>query len=130
ERIGFLGVGVIVVVFGVRAWMKNNRWYNRYVWAAFALVTLFFNMSFSLAGTRAQTIQAELVVTESSDSVLAALRSQRQDAAENLALLNSQYDEAVREGTVEALRADITAATATRDSLDARIIERLTAIDA
>ena len=130
EGIGFVLIATIVVLFAVRSWMKAmvtvgiEKWVGRSLWVAFAVVALFFNLSFALASTDVQTLTAEVQVSIEEDSALARLDERLDRARERRQTLDKQYDEAVRATTVASLLSQIDAVDAQIAGLEAQINTR------
>lgn len=93
EAIAMGALSLVVVLFGVRAWIKGNK----VLWAMFAFVAFFFDLSFVLVSTDVQSQQA------GPDTELVRLTT-KQDAAD-LAVsdLQRQYDEAGKRETMDQI---------------------------
>ena len=130
EMLALVGVGCIIILFAVRAWMKRSAVYNRILWAMFASVSMFINLSFMLAATDevSNKVKEDITIDNSAhietDTVIEQLNEFLADEQETLAKLNSQYDEAVREGTIASLRNDIALSTKKIDELRYKITDR------
>lgn len=81
-KIGMIGLAVLVVLFGLRGWIKGG-WAGKGLWALFALVVLFSDISFALYATDVQSATAE-------DTELARLTDEATKAGAYLEALQSR----------------------------------------
>jgi hypothetical protein len=107
ERIAMIGVGLIIVLFSVHAFIKPQKW-NKLLWAVFASVSFFLNVSFSLAITDIQTTQATEIIKVEDDMVVRSLQSQIDSYTTQINDLNIQYLDAKRGQTVDTILAQMT----------------------
>jgi len=129
EKMAFAGIGLVVVLFGVRAWMKGKQWYNRTVWFSFALVAIFFNVSFALVSTENQAMTQGIEINESNDPTITRLQENRSQALIRRDEINAQYDQAVRAETVDNILAQQTANEENIIQLDRAILDRMIEIE-
>lgn len=99
EATAFIAVAFLVVVFGVRAWIKGNR----FLWAIFAISALFFDVSFILAATDSQTKAVEIIQESEEDPELIRLRNQIKIYNDQLIDLQNQYNDAMQRDTMDSL---------------------------
>jgi hypothetical protein len=110
EAVAFVAVAFLVVIFGVRAWLKGSR----LLWAIFALSALFFDVSFMLSATDIQSASVAEIVTIESDSQLERLLREETRLQENYTDLQSQFKSAYKRETMDQLQIQI---VATREDL-------------
>jgi len=114
EAVGFVAISFVVVLFSIRSWLKGNK----LLWAMFALVCFFFDLSFTLIATDVQSKSAT-VVTVDSDQEFSYLTKRAAASAAALADLRAQYSAAVRRETMDELDAQIKQAQRVADDADA-----------
>lgn len=149
ERIGLIGLGWIVVLFGARSWIKSltetsksMRIMYKTLWLMFATVSLFVNLSYVLAVTGARDREVERsraaqAITEQQtvDSIIAQdpILSSLQDSltrnkdslsvlVERFNQLSRQYDEAFRAETVSSLLSAMESVGQDITTVEARVI--------
>ena len=116
EAIGFVAISIVVVLFSVRSWLKNNK----ILWAMLALVAFFFDLSFVLVATDAQTQAAQLsTINASADAELLRLTKNADMATATLTDLHAQYSAAMKRDTLIELDRQITEAKAVADQAEA-----------
>jgi len=72
-RIGMVSLAFVVVLFSVRAWIKGG-WQGRALWAMFALIASFSDVSLALATTQSQA--THIVYDATKDKDLLSLQDQ------------------------------------------------------
>ena len=72
-RVGMVSLAFVVVLFSVRAWIKGG-WQGRALWAMFALIASFSDVSLALATT--QTQATHIVYDATKDQDLISLQTQ------------------------------------------------------
>jgi hypothetical protein len=90
-------LSLVVVLFGVRAWIKGNK----VLWAMFAFVAFFFDLSFVLVSTDVQS------QTTGPDTELVRLTTKQDEADKDLRDLRRQFDEAQKQETMDKLQEQI-----------------------
>ena len=80
-RIGMAGLAFLVVLFGLRGWLKGG-WQGRSLWALFAIVATFSDLSFALYTTDVQSKTA-------TDTELVRLQGEAKSASDYLESLQS-----------------------------------------
>jgi hypothetical protein len=103
EAVGFVAISFVVVLFAIRSWLKGNK----LLWAMFALVCFFFDLSFTLISTDVQTKSQSVTITAETDSEYQYLQAKAKDAQAALIDLRSQYRAAYRRETMDELDAMI-----------------------
>jgi hypothetical protein len=123
EAIGMGILSFVVVLFAVRAWLKGG-FMGKAVWAMFALVAFFFDLSFVLVSTDVQSQSAKTVDTE-----LVRMQSASSRALDGLTNAQTRYDDALNRGnsraTLDSIKATLDAAQATYDKAEIAYQERL-----
>jgi hypothetical protein len=71
SRVGFIASAFVVVLFALRAWIKG-KWHGKALWAMFALIAAFLDISLSVASSHQQSMV--VVYDASKDDVLNALK--------------------------------------------------------
>jgi hypothetical protein len=122
---GFVAVAFLVVVFGVRAWIKGNR----LLWAVFALCALFFDVSFILASTAVQTESVEIVRESGNDEELDRLRDKVAGYEESLRDLQKQFNEAMQRDTMDSIERQQIEVREDKRRAEARLEERLRSVE-
>jgi len=123
EAIGMGILSFVVVLFAVRAWLKGGLM-GKAVWAMFALVAFFFDLSFVLVSTDVQSQSAK-----TQDTALVRLQETSARAASALTAAQNRYDDALNRGnsraTLEAIKATLDAAQVTYDGAEIAYQDRL-----
>lgn len=125
EKVGFALVACVVVLFAVRSWVVGNK----ILWAVFALVSVFFDLSFTLVATDVQTQSNAVVVTVENDTELAFLTVKAERTAAAVVDLQEQYRKAMRRATMDQLDEQIKTATKARNEAETARAERLARIE-
>ncbi len=125
ETVGFVAIAVVVVLFAVRSWIIGNK----LLWALFALVCFFFDVSFSLISTDVQTESRSVVITAENDTEFKDLQRQVQESTTTLTDLRKQYREAYRRETMDELNRQIEAEEKRRSSIEVMRKDRLSRIE-
>jgi hypothetical protein len=99
EAIGFAAIACVVVLFAVRSWVIGNK----VLWAVFALVSVFFDLSFTLIATDVQTSSQSVIVSADTDSELQYLSKKAETAGADLRGLRDQYRMAMKRETMDQL---------------------------
>jgi hypothetical protein len=97
EAVAMGALSLVVVLFGVRAWIKGNK----VLWAMFAFVAFFFDLSFVLVSTDVQS-QAT-----GPDTELVRLTTKQDEADRAVSDLQRQYDEAAKRETMDQIFAQL-----------------------
>lgn len=93
EAIAMAALSLVVVLFGVRAWIKGNK----VLWAMFAFVAFFFDLSFVLVSTDVQS------KSTGPDTELVRLTTKQDEADADVRDLQRQYDEAGKRETMDQI---------------------------
>jgi hypothetical protein len=103
EAVAFVAVAFLVVIFGVRAWIKGSK----LLWAIFAFSALFFDVSFMLAATDIQSEVIGVQITAETDTQLQRLAEEERRLQTALTDLQRQFSEAARRETMDSLQSQI-----------------------
>jgi|GEM_PF-6921971 len=93
-------LSLVVVLFGVRAWIKGNK----VLWAMFAFIAFFFDLSFVLVSTDVQS------KSTGPDTELVRLTTKQDEADADVRDLQRQYDEAGKRETMDQIYEQLKAA--------------------
>jgi hypothetical protein len=102
EKIGFVIIGIVIVLFAIRGWMHGTRT-GKTLWAIFALVSVFLDMSFTLVITDLQS------TADGKDSYLEELKTEKKRLIDIETDLNAQYEKASKRDTMDQLDARLNA---------------------
>lgn len=94
--VGYIGIGVAAVLFAPRAFQKyletkRIRYFINY--CLFASITVFIGISFSLAGTSAQAVTSNVIITLENDSFIKQYADDLASARTAQAQVQAQYDD-------------------------------------
>jgi hypothetical protein len=103
EAVGFAAIAIIVVLFSIRSWIIGNK----ILWAMFAIVSFFFDLSLFLISTDVQTESKAIVITVETDSELSYLTKKSNDTQEALRDLRTQYNSAMKRDTLQEIDSQI-----------------------
>lgn len=120
-RIAFIAVGIMIVLFVLRSWSKRQF----LLYAVFVLVVFFFDYSFILESTRAQSQE----ITAETDTELSRLSTELTTAQKTLTDLHGQYDRAVRADTLREINNQIETTQARIDQYNTDYKSRLQLIE-
>jgi energy-coupling factor transporter transmembrane protein EcfT len=125
EAVGMSILSLVVVLFAVRAWIKGG-FLGKSVWAMFALVAFFFDLSFVLVSTDMQTQTAQ---SKTVDSELIRLEAVSKRALDSLDKAQLRYDDALNRGnsksTLDAIKSTLDAAQGNFDNAEKLYQSRL-----
>jgi len=100
-RIAFIAIGIMIVLFVPRSWSKRQF----VAWAVFASVVFFFDYSFALVATKAQTTHTTVNVFADPEVVRLDGEIAKYDA--RIEELTRQYGDAAKRETMDQLDAQI-----------------------
>lgn len=126
EKIAFGGVGLVVSLFGIRAYLKGPGVFNKVVWALFSLASVYLIMSLTLASIGLEDGAVEF--SASDDPVVVQLQIQAEGQRAILAALGREFALASRPATIESIQRRQAQAEEALLALNDRILERITAI--
>jgi len=109
-RIAFISIGIMIVLFVPRSWSKRQF----VAWAVFASVVFFFDYSFALVATKAQTAHTTVNVFADPEVVRLDGEITKHDA--RIEELTRQYGDAAKRETMDQLDAQI------KDEKSARLV--------
>lgn len=115
--IAFVCIGVMTVLFVFRSWSKRQY----AAWIIFVAVVFFFDYSFTLESTRAQSN----TVTAATDPEIIRLQTKVDETDRNIVDLQRQYDEAAKRETMDQIDEQIKAERARNDRYEAERRARL-----
>jgi predicted secreted protein len=90
SRVGFVASAFVVVLFALRAWIKG-KWHGKALWAMFALIAAFLDISLSVASSHQQSMV--VVYDASKDDVLIKLKEKADE--------DQKYLQALRDKQIE-----------------------------
>jgi hypothetical protein len=102
-RVAFVAIGIMIVLFVPRSWSKRQF----VAWAVFASVVFFFDYSFMLVATKAQTEHKTVNVFIDDEVIRLDNEKKLHDA--NILDLQRQYSEAARRETMDQINENIEA---------------------
>ena len=120
-RIAFIAVGIMIVLFVLRSWSKRQF----AIYVVFVIVVFFFDYSFILESTRAQSNE----VTAETDTELTRLSNELTTAQNTLIDLHGQYDRAVRADTLREINNQLETTQIRIDQYNADYKSRLQLIE-
>lgn len=101
--VGFAMIGVMIVLFVFRSWSKGQR----FAWLIFVSVVFFFDYSYALEATRAQTVAVEQIVdlntAYNTDPELIRLSTSLANTSSDLRDLQAQYKLANKRETLNEI---------------------------
>lgn len=119
--IAFIAIGVMIVLFVFRSWSKNQI----PAWIVFVAVVFFFDYSYTLEATRAQSNESNAEAAMYTDSEIIRIDSEIKAKDIELIDLRSQYDKAMKRETLAEIKGFIDVSQSKRDQYEIERKERI-----
>jgi hypothetical protein len=98
-KIAFVCIGVTIVLFVFRSWAKGQKW----AWLVFASVVFFFDFSFSIVATQAQSQKVDI----SQDTELKRIDGEIATSQNQITKLQDERTISTRPETIASISSDI-----------------------